>query len=72
MSLDSASIGNADAGNSKGTSAEAIKQDGERQALHRRLPRIPKADPPLAFVLALDSLYGCGPVFARAQQLGWS
>jgi hypothetical protein len=23
-------------------------------------------------VLALDSLYGCGPVFALAEQLGWS
>src|SRR5207253_6740939 len=36
------------------------------------LPRIKKTYPQLRFVLAVDSLYGCGPVFALTQQLGWS
>jgi hypothetical protein len=40
--------------------------------LHRLLPRIKKTYPQLRFVLALDSLYGCGPLFALAQQFGWS
>jgi len=72
VSLDSAFIDNADAGDRRGKSAEQIKQDGERKALARLLPRIKKAYPQLCFVLALDSLYGCGPVFALAQQFGWS
>src|SRR5262249_6848923 len=33
---------------------------------------IKKDYPQLRFVLALDSLYGCGPVFALAKELGWS
>jgi hypothetical protein len=72
VSLDSEFIENADAGDRKGKSAEDTKQDCELKALARLLPRIKKAYPQLAFVLALDSLYGCGPVFALAQQLGWS
>jgi hypothetical protein len=42
------------------------------KALARLLPRIKKSYPQLHFVLALDSLYGCGPLFALAKQLGWS
>jgi hypothetical protein len=72
VSLDSEFIENADVGDGKGPSAEAVKQDCELKALHRLLPRIKKAYPQLAFVLALDSLYGCGPVFALAQQFDWS
>src|SRR3712207_7991884 len=45
-------------------SAEAVKPDGELKALHRLLPRIKKDYPQLRFVLALDNLYACGPVFA--------
>src|SRR5207248_2869189 len=49
-----------------------IKQDCEFKALARLLPRIKETYPQLPFVLALDSLYGCGPVFALARQFGWS
>jgi hypothetical protein len=72
VSLDSEFIENADAGDRKGKSAEEIKQDCELKALQRLLPRIKKAYPQLAFVLALDSLYACGALFALAQKLGWS
>jgi hypothetical protein len=72
VSLGSEFIENADAGDRTGKSAEAVKQDCELKALSRLLPRIKKAYPQLAFVLALDSLYACGPVFALAQQFGWS
>lgn len=71
VSLDSEFIENADAGD-KNRSAEKIKQDCELKALHRLLPRIKKTYPQLRFVLALDSLYGCGPVFALAQEFDWS
>jgi hypothetical protein len=72
VSLGSEFIENADAADSKGKSAEQLKQDCELKALHRLLPRIKKDYPQLPFVLALDSLYGCGPVFALAQRFGWS
>lgn len=72
LSLDSEFIENADAGDTKGKSAEEIKQDCELKALHRLLPRIKKTYPELPFVLALDSLYGCGPVFALAAKFKWS
>jgi hypothetical protein len=66
VSLGSEFIENADAGDAKGRSAEQVKQDCELKALHRLLPRIKEDYPQLPFVLALDSLYGCGPVFALA------
>ena len=72
VSLDSEFIENADAAGEKGRSAEEVKQDCELKAMHRLLPRIKKTYPQLRFVLAVDSLYGCGPVFALTQQLGWS
>jgi hypothetical protein len=72
VSLDSEFIENADAADPKGKSAEQVKQDCELKALHRLLPRIKKAYPQLRCVLALDSLYACGPVFALAKQLHWS
>jgi hypothetical protein len=72
VSLGSEFIENADAGDRKGKNAEEVKQDCELKALHRLLPRIKKDYPQLRFVLALDNLYACGPVFALAQQLGWS
>lgn len=72
VSLGSEFIDNADAGDTRGQSAEEVKQDCELRALSRLLPRIKAAYPQLRFVLALDSLYGCGPVFALAQELGWS
>jgi len=72
VSLDSEFIENADAGNLKGRSVEEVKQDCELKALHRLLPRIKKTYPQLHFVLGLDNLYACGPVFALAQKLGWS
>jgi hypothetical protein len=72
LSLDSEFIDNADAGDRTGKSADKIKQDCELKALARLAPRIKRTYPQLPFVLALDSLYGCGPVFALAQQLGWS
>jgi hypothetical protein len=72
VSLDSEFIENADAGAVPGRSAEDVKQDCELKALHRLLPRIKKSYPQLGFVLALDNLYACGPVFALAQGLGWS
>jgi hypothetical protein len=72
ISLGSEFIENADAADARGKSAEAVKQDCELKALRRLAPRIKKAYPQLPFVLALDSLYGVGPVFAVAQELGWS
>jgi len=72
VSLDSEFIENADAADAKGRSAEEVKQDCELKALGRLLPRIKKTYPQLRFVLALDSLYACGPVFALAQQMQWS
>jgi hypothetical protein len=72
VSLDSEFIENADAGDVTGKSAAQVKQDCELKALQRLLPRVKKTYPQLPFVLALDSLYGCGPVFALAQQYGWS
>jgi hypothetical protein len=72
VSLDSEFIDNADAADSKGKSAEQIKQDCELKAAGRLLPRIKKAYPQLRLVLALDNLYACGSLFALAQQLGWS
>jgi hypothetical protein len=72
VSLDSAFIDNADAGDTPGKGAEQVKQDCELKALGRLLPRIKKTYPQLPFVLALDSLYACGPVFALAQEFAWS
>ena len=72
VSLGSEFIENADAGNTSSQSVEQTKQDCELKALRRLLPRIKKDYPQLPFVLALDSLYGCGPVFALAQKFGWS
>jgi hypothetical protein len=72
VSLGSEFIDNADAADAPGKSAEEIKQDCELKALHRLLPRIKQDYPQLRFVLAMDNLYACGPVFALAQQLGWS
>jgi hypothetical protein len=71
-SLDSEFIENADAADKTGRSAEEIKQDCELKALHRMLPRLKKAYPQLRFVLSLDSLYGCGALFALAKRFGWS
>jgi hypothetical protein len=72
VSLGSEFIENADAADARGKSAEEVKQDCELKALERLLPRIKKDYPQLPFVLALDNLYACGPVFALAEQLGWS
>jgi hypothetical protein len=72
VSLDSEFIDNADAGDVTGRSAEDVKQDCELKALQRLLPRIKKTYPQLPFVLALDNLYACGPVFALTQKLRWS
>jgi hypothetical protein len=72
ISLDSEFIENADAGDRPGRSAEEVKQDCELKALHRLLPRLKKTYPQLRFVLALDNLYACGPLFALAKGLGWS
>jgi hypothetical protein len=72
VSLGSEFIDNADAGDVTGRSAEEVKQDCELKALARLAPRIKKSYPQLRFVLSGDSLFGCGPVFALAQQFGWS
>jgi len=72
ISLDTEFIENADAADSPGRSAEQIKQDCELKALQRMAPRIKQNYPQLRFVLAVDSLYGCGPLFALAQELNWS
>jgi hypothetical protein len=71
VSLGSEFIENADVGALSGRSAEEIKQDCELKALDRLLPRLKKEYPQLRFVLALDSLYACGRVFALLQDLGW-
>jgi hypothetical protein len=68
VSRDSACIDNADAGDRRRRSAAEVKQDCELKALRRLAPRINKAYPQLRFVLAVDSLYACGPVFALAQE----
>jgi hypothetical protein len=72
VSLGSEFIENADVADSKGKSAEEVKQDCELKAAQRLLPRLKKEYPQLPFVLALDSLYGCGTLFALAAQLHWS
>lgn len=72
VSLESEFIENADMAGSKGRSPEQIKQDCELKALQRLLPRLKETYSQLKFVLSLDSLYGCGPVFALAEELGWS
>jgi hypothetical protein len=72
VSLGSEFIENADAGDTRGKTAEEVKQDCELKALARLAPRIKQAFPQAPFVLALDSLYACGPVFALAQQMQWS
>lgn len=72
VSLDSEFIENADAAAAKGRSAEEIKQDCELKAMQRLLPRIKKTYPQLRFVLSVDNLYACGPVFALTKELGWS
>ncbi len=72
VSLGSEFIDNADAGNVRGKNAEEVKQDCELKALARLAPRIKQAYPQAPFVLALDSLYACGPVFALAEQMHWS
>jgi hypothetical protein len=72
VSLGSEFIDNADAAGAPGKTAEEVKQDCELKALARLLPRIKKAYPQLRFVLALDNLYACGPVFALAREWGWS
>jgi hypothetical protein len=72
VSLGSEFIENADAADAQGKSAEVVKQDCELKALHRLLPRIKADYPQLPFVLAVDSLYGCGPMFALAESFGWS
>jgi hypothetical protein len=70
LSLDSEFIENEDAADARG--ADAVKQDCELKAMHRLLPRIKKTYPQLRFVLAVDNLYACGPVFALTKKLGWS
>jgi len=72
VSLGSEFIENADAADAQGKSAEEVKQDCELKALKRLLPRIKKDYPQLRFVLAVDNLYACGPVFALVQELDWS
>jgi hypothetical protein len=72
VSLDSEFIENADAGAVRGRSAEEVKQDCELAALERLAPRIKQTFPQAPFVLAVDSLYACGPVFALAERLKWS
>ena len=72
LSLGSEFIENADAGVTTGRSAEEIKQDCELTALQRLAPRIKNDYPQAHFVLALDSLYACGAVFALADRLKWS
>jgi hypothetical protein len=72
VSLDTEFIENADAAARHGRGADEVKQDCELKALHRLARRIKKTYPQLRFVLAVDSLYGCGPVFALTEELGWS
>jgi hypothetical protein len=72
VSLGSEFIDNADAAEARGRGVEQVKQDCELKALHRLLPGIRKTYPQLRFILALDNLYACGPVFALAEELGWS
>lgn len=71
LSLGSEFIDNADAGKVSGRSAEDIKQDCELKALQRLLPKIKKSYPQLRFVLAMDSLFAVGPVFALVRELNW-
>jgi hypothetical protein len=72
VSLGSEFIENADAADAQGKGAEEVKQDCELKAAQRLLPRIKKEYPQLRFVLSLDNLYACGPLFALAQELNWS
>jgi hypothetical protein len=72
VSLGTEFIENDDRTGPKGRSAEEVKQDCELKAAQRLLPRIKKDYPQLPFVVAGDSLYGCGTFFALMEQLNWS
>ena len=69
VSLGSEFIANTDVANRKGKSAEEVKQDGELKAAQRLLPRLKKEYPQRSFVLVVDSLYGCGTLFALVAAL---
>jgi hypothetical protein len=68
VSLGGEFIDNADAAGRQGRNAEELKQDCERKAMARLLPRIKKDYPQLRFVLGLDNLYARGPLFAPAEE----
>lgn len=47
------------------------KQDCERKALLRLLPRLKRDYPQLSICLLMDGLYACGPVFELCRKNGW-
>jgi hypothetical protein len=71
-SVESEFLENADLDDTAGRSAEQGKQDCELKAFSRLAPRLKKAFPQLALVLAGDSLFACGRVLRCAQEYGWS
>lgn len=51
---------------------ETRKQDCELKAFARLADRFQTTFPQLAITWSADSLYACGPFFARCRQAGWS
>ena len=51
---------------------KARKQDCELKAFARLADRFQATFPQLALTWSADSLYACGPFFARCRQAGWS
>jgi hypothetical protein len=47
------------------------KQDCELKAFQRLATRLKAAFPRTPFVLSLDGLYACGPLFRRCEDYGW-
>jgi hypothetical protein len=70
FSIGSEFIQNADAG--KARSAEAMKQDCERNAFKRLAPRLHQEHPQLRLCLSGDSLYACGPFFQECADHDWA
>lgn len=69
FSIGSEFICNADAGSAG--SAEAMKQDCERNAFKRLAPRLHQEHPQLRLCLSGDGLYACGPFFQECADHGW-
>jgi hypothetical protein len=72
VSIGSEFIDNHDASGPRGRSAEEIKQDCEMKAMLRLAESVKKAFPQAHFILSVDSLHACGPLFELCRRMNWS